>query len=200
MGDFVHLHNHTEYSFLDGAIKIPDMVKKTIEYGMDTVAITDHGGLFGAVEFIDTCNKMDVKPILGFEAYIAPGSRFNKTKGGAGEKAYSHLLLIAENNTGWKNLMKLSSIGYTQGFYYKPRIDIEVLKEYSEGLIASTACVAGAVPRALSEGNYEKAKGITEEYLSIFGEGNLYLELQDHGIQEEKRAFSGMKELGQEMG
>ncbi len=198
-GKFVHLHNHTEYSFLDGAIRIKDLVKKTVEYGMPAVALTDHGGLFGAVEFFETCNAFEVKPILGLEAYLAPKSRFEKSTI-KDEFSYYHLILLAENNVGWKNLMRLSSVGYKEGFYYKPRIDIEVLKECSEGLIATSACVAGAIPRALLQGNRQQAKAIAEEYLSIFGEGNFYLELQNHNMEEEIIASEEMISLGREMG
>lgn len=198
-GKFVHLHNHTEYSFLDGAIRIRDLVKKTVEYGMPAVALTDHGGLFGAVEFFETCNASAIKPVLGLEAYLAPKSRFEKSTI-KDEFSYYHLILLAENNIGWKNLMRLSSVGYKEGFYYKPRIDIEILRECSEGLIATSACVAGAIPRALLQGNRQQAKAIAEEYLSIFGEGNFYLELQNHGMEEEKIAFDEMISLGREMG
>ncbi len=196
---FVHLHTHTEYSFLDGAIRIKDLVKKTAEYGMPAVALTDHGGLFGAVEFFETCKAFEIKPVLGLEAYLAPKSRFEKSTI-KDEYSYYHLILLAANNTGWKNLMRLSSIGYTEGFYYKPRIDIDILRQCSEGLIATSACVAGAVPRALLQGNRAQAKAITEEYLSIFGEGNFYFELQNHGMEEEKIAFDEMVCLGREMG
>lgn len=197
--NFVHLHNHTEYSFLDGAIRIKDLVSKASQFAMPALAITDHGGLFGAVEFYETCMASGIKPVLGFEAYIAPKSRFDKSSN-RDERSYNHLVLLAKDNVGWKNLMRLSAIGYIDGFYYKPRIDIEVLREYSKGLIATTACVAGAVPRALLNGNIELAKSITEDYLSIFGEGNFYYELQDHGINEEKVAFKAMIDLGKEMG
>lgn len=198
-GNFVHLHTHTEYSFLDGAIRIKDLVKKAVEFNMPALAITDHGGLFGAVEFYETCSSAGIKPVLGLEAYLAPKSRFEKSTS-KDEYSYYHLILLAKNNTGWKNLIRLSSIGYLEGFYYKPRIDLEILKECSEGLIATSACVAGAIPRALLQGNRDLAKSITEEYLSIFGEGNFYFELQDHGMQDEKIAFAEMIDLGKQMG
>jgi len=196
--NFVHLHNHTEYSFLDGAIRIPDLVKKAVAWNMPALAITDHGGLFGAIEFYDTCMKEGIKPILGFEAYIARGSRKSKVAGKDGKS--NHLVLLARNETGWKNLMRLSTIGYLEGFYYKPRIDMEILRECSDGLIATTACIAGAIPRAIINGEREKARNIAEEYLAIFGEGNLYFELQKHGIDEEIIAFEEMIQLGKEMG
>ena len=197
--NFVSLHNHTEYSFLDGAIKINDLIKKAKEFEMEAVAITDHGGLFGAVEFYFACKKAKIKPILGFEAYVAPGSRTDRTQS-VGEHNYSHLILLAENNTGWKNLMHLSTIGYTEGFYYKPRIDMEVLREYSEGIIATSACAGGAIPRAIINGDMNKARKLTEEYVAIFGKDNFYFELQDHGIDEEKIAMAGLIKLGREMG
>jgi len=202
--NFVSLHNHTEYSFLDGAIRIKDLVKKTKEFGMSAVAITDHGGLFGAVEFFNECKDAGVKPILGFEAYVAPNSRFDKTQidkaQNTDERYYCHLILLAKNNTGWKNLMRLSSIGYLEGFYYKPRIDMEVLRKYSDGIIATSACVAGAIPQAILRGDIAGARKLTEEHIEIFGKENFYFELQDHGINEEKIAMKGLIELGREMG
>ena len=199
MSNFVHLHTHTEYSFLDGAIRIKDLVAKAKEFGMPALAITDHGGLFGAVEFYNACMQNGIKPIIGFEAYVAPQSRFDKTKT-AGEDNYHHLVLLARNNEGYKNLLKLSTIGYLEGFYYKPRIDMETLRLHSAGLIGSSACVGGAIPRALLGGKVDKAKAIAEEYLSIFGEGNFYFELQNHGIDDELVAFDEMIKLGRAMG
>lgn len=198
-GKFVHLHTHTEYSFLDGAIRIKDAVKKAVEFGMPALAITDHGGLFGAVELYEACAAAQIKPVLGLEAYLAPKSRFDKAVS-KDDYSYYHLILLAKNNAGWKNLMRLSSIGYTEGFYYKPRIDLDILKECSDGLICTSACVAGAIPRAFLQGDRQKAKQITEEYLSIFGEGNFYFELQKHGMEDEKIAFEEMITLGRQMG
>lgn len=175
------------------------MVEKAKEYSMSALAITDHGGLFGAVEFYEACKSAEIKPILGFEAYVAPNSRFDRSSS-KDERSYHHLILLAKNNTGWKNLMKLSTIGYLEGFYYKPRIDNEVLRLYSEGIIATSACVGGAIPQAILEGNLEKARKIAENYLSIFGEGNFYFELQKHGIEDEIIAFEEMIKLGREMG
>lgn len=197
--NFIHLHNHTEYSFLDGAIRIKDLVARAVEFSMPALAITDHGGLFGAVEFYETCMAAGIKPILGFEAYVAPNSRFDRMSS-KDERSSHHLILLAKNNVGWQNIMRLSSIGYLEGFYYKPRIDNEVLRQYSEGIIATSACVGGAIPQALLEGNKEKAKKIAENYLSIFGEGNFYFELQSHGINDEIVAFDEMIKLGREMG
>jgi len=196
---FVHLHNHTEYSFLDGAIRVPDLVDRAVRFGMRALAITDHGGLFGAVEFYEICMAKGIKPILGFEAYVAPASRFDRQATGD-ERSYHHLILLARDNEGWKNLMRLSTIGYKEGFYYKPRIDVEVLRAHSKGIIAASACIAGAIPRALLDGKPELAKKIALEYRSIFGEKNFYLELQNHGIDEEIVAFDEMIKLGRELG
>jgi DNA polymerase-3 subunit alpha len=196
---FVHLHNHTEYSFLDGAIRVHDLVDRAVKFGMPALAITDHGGLFGAVEFYETCMDKGVKPILGFEAYVAPGSRFDKGTN-KDERSYHHLILLAKDNEGWKNLMRLSTLGYTEGFYYKPRIDMELLRAHSKGIIATSACIAGAIPRALLSGNVELAKNISLEYLEIFGEKNFYFELQKHGIDQEVVAFDELIKLGRELG
>lgn len=199
--NFVSLHNHTEYSFFDGVIKIKDLVRKAKEFDMPAVAITDHGGLFGAVEFYETCQKEGVKPIIGFEAYVAPGSRFEKSQVDVkDERYYSHLILLAANASGWKNLMQLSSIGYLEGFCHKPRIDMEVLRRHSDGIIATSACIAGAIPQAILRGDKDTARKLTEEYISIFGWDNFYFELQDHGIEEEKTAMAGLITLGYEMG
>jgi DNA polymerase-3 subunit alpha len=196
---FVSLHNHTEYSFLDGAIKIKNLVARAAEFGMPALAITDHGGLFGAIEFFDACMAAGIKPIIGFEAYVAPHSRFDRNVS-KDERSYNHLILLARNEAGWKNLMRLSTIGYLEGFYYRPRIDMEVLRQYSEGIIATSACVAGAIPRAILDGDRDRAKRIAVDYLSIFGEGNFYFELQNHGIDDEIIAFEEMIPLGNELG
>ncbi|MBN1129734.1 MAG: DNA polymerase III subunit alpha [Chitinispirillaceae bacterium] len=196
---FVHLHNHTEYSFLDGAIRIPDLVERAHQFGMPALAITDHGGLFGAVEFYETCMAKGIKPVLGFEAYVAPVSRFDK-QSTKDERSYHHLVLLARDNEGWKNLMKLSSIGYQEGFYYRPRIDSEALRAHSAGIIATSACVAGAIPRAILDGKRDVARQLALDYLSIFGERNFYFELHSHGIDEEIIAFDEMIRLGRELG
>ncbi len=196
--NFVHLHNHTEYSFLDGAIRIKNLVARAREFGMPALAITDHGGMFGAVEFYNTCLKEGIKPIIGFEAYVAPQSRLDKTK--TGEENYHHLILLARNNEGYRNLMQLSTIGYLEGFYYKPRIDMEVLRTHSSGLIGTSACVGGAIPRALLAGDVAKARRIAEEYVTIFGKENFYFELQNHGIDKELVAFDELSKLGRRMG
>ncbi len=197
--DFVHLHTHTEYSFLDGAIRIKDLVTRAKQFNMPALAITDHGGMFGTIDFYSTCIEEGIKPIIGFEAYVAPGSRLSKEKG-ENERSYYHLLLLAENNEGYRNLMKLSSIGYLEGFYRKPRIDTEVLRAHSKGIIAASGCIAGAIPRALLDDDVEKARRIAREYLDIFGENNFFIELQDHGIEEEQRVRAPLIELGNELG
>ena len=198
MSSFVHLHNHTHYSLLDGAIDIQKLFRRAAELKMDTLAITDHGNMFGALDFYLEAKKHGIKPIIGMEAYIAPGNRFDKKSGGKGGKqsAY-HLLLLAKNNTGYKNLMKLSSLGYTEGFYYRPRIDKEILKKYHEGLIASSACMKGEVFQKLNYGDKKEAIKTIEEYLEIFGE-DFYLELQNHGIPEEA-GYENIYKIAKEM-
>ncbi|MDR0303347.1 MAG: DNA polymerase III subunit alpha [Chitinispirillales bacterium] len=206
---FAHLHTHTEYSFLDGMIKTKDLVKKTKEQGLEYTAITDHGGLFGAMEFHNACGK-DIAPIIGFEAYIISGSRFEKRQEASSgndveERGRNHLILLAETQEGWKNLMYLSSIGYTEGFYKKPRIDMDILRERSKGLIGTSACIAGMIPSAFlnrksDEENFIQAEKILDEYLKIFGENNFFLELQDHGLNEEKTAYPKVIELGKKKG
>ena len=193
--NFVHLHNHTEYSFLDGAIRIKDMVAKAQSQGASALAITDHGGLFGAMEFYYACNAKNIKPLLGFEAYVAPGTRFDK-----GQSPRHHLVLLAKNNVGWKNIMKLSSIGYQEGFYYKPRIDEEVLRAHSEGIIATSACIGGSIQQALLRGDRDRAIEVTDTYLDIFGEGNFFYELHKHGIDDEEIIMPQMIDLAQEKG
>lgn len=196
---FVHLHNHTEYSFLDGAIRISDLVKRARKFNMPALAITDHGGMFGAMEFYNTCMKEGIKPVIGFEAYVAPRTRFEKA-GKGDDFNYNHLILLAKDKEGYKNLLKLSSTGYIDGFYYKPRIDLDILRECSKGIIATSACVAGEIPRTILKKGYAEAKLVAEKYLQIFGEGNFYFELQNHGIDDELVAFDELIKLGKEMG
>ena len=183
---FAHLHVHTEYSLLDGSNKIKDYVKKVKELGMNSAAITDHGSMYGCIDFYRAALAEGIKPIIGCEVYVAPGSRFDKEGGMNGEDRYYHLVLLAENDTGYANLMKIVSAGFVEGFYYKPRVDKEVLRKYHEGIIASSACLAGEVARFLVRGQYENAKKAALEYRDIFGEENFFLELQDHGIPEQK--------------
>jgi len=184
--EFVHLHVHTQYSLLDGMCRIPDLLKRVKEYGMPSVAITDHGNLFGVVEFYQQAMKAGVKPIIGTEIYVAPGSRFEKSARNSAEAAY-HLVLLAENETGYKNLLKLSTASYLEGFYYKPRVDRELLAECHEGLIALSACLAGEVNALLSEGRADAAERAACTYRDIFGEENFFLELQDEGMPEQHR-------------
>ena len=194
---FVHLHTHSEYSLLDGANRFDRMVEATKSMGMDAVALTDHGNLFGAVDFYRTARAAGVKPILGMEAYLAPGDR--REKGGRGGN-YFHLVLLAQNQTGWNNLMRLSSIGYLEGFYYKPRIDHAVLAEHSEGLICLSACLKGEVAQALDQSNWALAKQVTERMATVFGEDRFFLELQDHGIPEQRAVNRGILDLSDELG
>ncbi|OLS03301.1 DNA polymerase III subunit alpha [Tissierella creatinophila DSM 6911] len=193
--DFVHLHVHTQYSLLDGSAKIKELIKKAKEMQMDSIAITDHGSMFGIIDFYKEAKKNDIKPILGSEVYVARDKYTDKeTK----DKKRYHLVLLAENNIGYSNLMKIVSEGYINGFYYKPRIDHEVLKKYSEGIIALSACLAGEVQQYILEDNYEKAKEIALKYRDIFGEGNFFLELQDHGMKEQLRVNSELVKLSRE--
>ena len=173
---FTHLHTHSHYSLLDGLAKIDDLVSRAKELGMDSLALTDHGVLYGAVEFYKKARKAGIKPILGIEAYMAPRDRFGRDPG----ERYFHLILLAENDTGWKNLVKLSTKSHLEGFYYKPRIDKDILREHHEGLIGLSACLGGEVNRALTAGHWDDAKKIAFEYQDIFGKGNFFLELGDH--------------------
>ena len=196
---FTHLHLHTEYSLLDGFCKISEVVKRAKELGMDSLAITDHGVMYGVIEFYKACQKEGIRPILGCEVYVAPGSRLDR-EAGAGDERYYHLILLAENNKGYENLMRIVSIGFMDGFYYKPRVDKEVLAEFSEGIICLSACLAGEVQRYLARGLYEEAKQAALEYRRIFGENNYFLELQDHGYPEQRTVNSGLMRLSQETG
>ncbi|MCH3950723.1 MAG: DNA polymerase III subunit alpha [Acidaminococcus sp.] len=190
---FVHLHTHTQYSLLDGACRIPELVQFAKEQGMPALAITDHGVMYGVIEFYRECVKNDIKPIIGCEVYITSGSRHKKNLESRG-KLY-HLILLAENRTGYQNLMKLVSIGQVEGFYYKPRIDKEVLRKYHEGLICLSACVAGEVPRHIVRGELETAEKVMLEYLDIFGPDHYYLEIQNHGLPEEKTVSAELHRL-----
>ena len=196
---FTHLHLHTGFSLLDGSSKISELVKRVKELGMDACAITDHGVMYGVIEFYKACKAEGIKPIIGCEVYVAPNSRFEKgTEKSA--KRYNHLILLAENDTGHKNLMKIVSRGFTEGFYYKPRVDYELLQEYHEGIIASSACLAGIVPTKLREGDYEGAKVEALRLRDIFGENNFFLELQDHGLPEQKFVNQGLMRISAETG
>lgn len=194
---FTHLHVHTEYSLLDGACRIVELIKKVKELGMDSVAITDHGVMYGVVEFYKQAVKEGIKPILGFEAYISPRSMYDKDP--QKDKNQYHLVLLAENYAGYKNLMKLCSIGFTDGYYYKPRIDYDALKRYSKGIIALSACLGGEIQSLILENNYESAKNKALLYKSIFGENNFYLEMQDHGMTEQTYVNSKLEILSREL-
>ncbi len=196
---FAHLHVHTEYSLLDGSNKITEYVARVKELGMDSAAITDHGAMFGVIDFYKEAKAQGIKPILGCEVYVAPNSRFDKETTG-GEDRYYHLVLLAENNQGYQNLMKIVSIGYTEGFYYKPRVDREVLARYHEGIIATSACLAGEVQRYIEKDRYEEACVAAKRYEDIFGKGNFFLELQDHGIPEQKQVNQGLLRMSRELG
>ncbi len=196
---FVHLHTHTEYSLLDGSNKIKDYVKRVKELGMNAAAITDHGAMFGVIEFYKECQAAGINPVIGCEVYVAPGSRFDR-EAARGDDHYFHLILLAENNTGYQNLMKLVSFGYTEGFYYKPRIDVELLEQYHEGLICLSACLAGEVQRLISRRMYTEAKEKALQYLGIFGEGNYFLELQDHGLAEQQYVNQELVRMSKETG
>jgi len=193
MSRFVHLHNHTAYSLLDGALRIEDMVKKAKENNMPAVAMTDHGVLYGMIEFYRHAKSENIKPILGCELYLTTGSRFEKSR-----ERY-HLILLAENNRGYHNLIQLVSKAWLEGFYYKPRVDKELLADYSDGLICLSACVQGEIPQLLLKGRYEAAKNAAAEYSQIFGRDNFFLELQDHNLQPEKEAASGIIKISQEL-
>ncbi len=199
MPEFVHLHNHSDYSLLDGAASITKMIAKAKEFEMKHLALTDHGNMFGALRFYKECKENDINPIIGSEFYVAPGSRFVKSGSEKGNK-YFHLVLLAKNSQGYKNLIILSSIGYTEGFYYKPRIDMEILRQYASDLICSTACLAGEVPSLILRDDFEAAKAKALEFQELFGKGNFYLELQDHGIPEQATANRGLKRISQETG
>ena len=197
MSEFVHLHTHSEFSLLDGASRLKDLVSKAKQLGMPAIALTDHGVMYGIVEFYEEAIKQGVKPIIGCEVYVAPGSRFDKAKG---NESYTHLVLLAENEQGYRNLMKLVTLSFFDGFYYKPRVDKEILERYHDGLIATSACLAGQVARHLKHDNYEAAREEAIKLNNIFGDGNFFLEVQDHGISEQKKVNKGMFQLADELG
>ncbi len=196
---FTHLHVHTEYSLLDGSAKINEIVARAKELGMDSLAITDHGVMYGVIDFYRACKREGIRPVLGCEVYVAPGSRFTK-EGGVTDERYYHLVLLAENDTGYSNLMKIVSKGFTEGYYYKPRVDYEVLKEYHEGIIALSACLAGEVAMNLKRGFYEEGKAAALRLQEIFGVGNFFLELQDHGIPEQQTVNASLLRMHEETG
>ena len=198
--NFTHLHVHTEYSLLDGSSKIKELPARAKELGMDSLAITDHGVMYGVIDFYRACKAAEIKPIIGCEVYVAPGSRFDKEAIGQGDDRYYHLVLLAENNTGYSNLMKIVSRGFTEGFYYKPRVDYAVLEKYHEGIIALSACLAGEVARDITRDNYEEAKKAALHYQDIFGKDNFFLELQDHGIPAQRLVNQELMRMSRETG
>ena len=198
MADFVHLHVHTEYSLLDGACRIKQLVSHAKNLGQSAVAITDHGAMYGVIDFYKEAKKQGIRPIIGCEVYTAARSRFDKTYGL--DSSPCHLVLLCKNNTGYKNLTWLVSKGFTEGFYYKPRIDRELLQGHTEGLICLSACLAGEIPRALVAGNYEKAKKTALFYRDLFGPENYYIEIQNHGIREQQEILPDLVKLAKEIG
>ena len=199
MSDFIHLHNHTDYSLLDAAQSVEMMLNRVDDLKMSSIAVTEHGNLFSLIPFYKEARKKGVKPILGCEVYVSAGKYTEKTYNQGNNKwGYYHLVLLAQNNTGYKNLMKLITIGYLEGFYYKPRIDKELLKKYNEGLIATSGCLAGEVTSFAARGDYESAKKAALEHLEIFDD-RFYLELQNHGIREEDQAREILIKLSKEL-
>ena len=198
MNGFVHLHLHSEYSLLDGACRVSEIPKRVKEVGQNAVAITDHGVMYGAVAFWQACRAEGVKPIIGCEVYVAHGSRFQKVNTGDGYA--DHLVLLCENETGYRNLAHMVSLGFTEGFYNKPRVDEELLRAHSEGLIALSACLGGRIPKLLAKGDFAAARETALRYREIFGEGNFYIELQDHGLPEQRTMVPMLADLARECG
>jgi DNA polymerase-3 subunit alpha len=197
--DFVHLHVHTQYSLLDGTIRLDDLFQKAKEYQMPAVAMTDHGNLYGAIDFYKHAYQYGIKPIIGCELYVAPKSRFDKTGYGIGETAH-HLIVLVRNMQGYRNLMKLSTAGFLDGFYYRPRVDKEILKQYHEGLIGLSACLHGEIAAHLLRGNFAEADRTAEQYRTVFGEGNYFIEIMENGLPEQKKANQGLIELSRRLG
>ena len=195
---FAHLHVHTEYSLLDGSNKIKEYVARVKELGMDSAAITDHGVMYGVIDFYRAAKAAGIKPVLGCEIYVAPGSRFDKELTG-GEDRYYHLVLLAESNLGYANLMKIVSKGFTEGYYYKPRVDMEILNRYHEGIIALSACLAGEVQRNIVKGLDGEARRAAKKYEDCFGKGNFFLELQDHGYPEQRMVNTELLKMSREL-
>ncbi|HEQ72366.1 MAG TPA: DNA polymerase III subunit alpha, partial [Spirochaetia bacterium] len=199
MTEFVHLHTHSDYSLLDAISSIPRMVEKALRVGMTQLALTDHGNMFGAVKFYKACRAAGIKPIIGSEFYVSPGSRF--VKSGVEKTAkYHHLLLLAKNTAGYRNLLELSSRSYTEGFYYRPRIDLELLAEHKEGLICLSACLAGEIPSLILQEKPEEAASRAGFFMELFGKDNFYLEVQDHGIPEQKTVNRELVEIAKRLG
>ena len=196
MGDFVHLHVHSEYSLLDGANRIKDLPLRAKEMGMDAIAITDHGVMYGVIEFYKACKKEGIKPIIGCEVYVAPRTRFDKEPNI--DNKYNHLILLVKNNEGYKNLSKMVSIGFTEGFYYKPRIDLETLEKYHEGLICCSACLAGSLPQAILKNDMDEAERIALWYKNLFGD-DYYLEIQTNRLPNQTLVNQKLVELSRKL-
>ena len=192
---FAHLHVHTEYSLLDGASRVKELVRRTKELGMDAVAMTDHGVMYGAVRFYKEAKAQGVHPILGCEVYVAP--RMRQERAEVDGVRYYHLILLAENEIGYRNLVQLVSLANIEGYYYKPRVDKELLRRFHEGIIALSACVAGEIPQAILRGDSAQADELVREYIDIFGRDNFFLEIQDHGLPEEKTVNQALREIAQ---
>ncbi|MGD2187471.1 MAG: PHP domain-containing protein, partial [Desulfobacterales bacterium] len=195
--DFVHLHVHTQYSLLDGAIRIDDLLRRAAEFEMKAVTVTDHGTLFGAVEFFEKATAAGIKPIVGCEIYVAPRTRFDKTP--LDSKDLSHLILLVKNEKGYRNLCKLATAAQLEGFYYKPRIDKQILKDCSDGLIGLTACLHGEIPRRIQQGRIDQAEEMARGYCEIFGENNFYLEVQNNGIIEQEQVNQTLLDISQRL-
>ncbi len=196
---FVHLHVHSEYSLLDGCCRVPALVAKAVEMGMPAVALTDHGNMFGAIDFYQECVKQGIKPLVGCEVYTVAGSRFDKSRTVGKDWEYNHLILLAKNATGYRNLCKIVSAGWVDGYYYRPRVDWEILSQYSEGLICASACLSGELPRLILQGNMDGARELVTKFSNLFGKDHYYLELQDNGIPEQQLVNSAIISLGREM-
>ena len=194
---FTHLHVHTEFSLLDGAARIKDLIDRAKELNFTSLAITDHGSMYGVIDFYKEAVKKNIKPIIGCEVYLAPDSRFNRVE--VDGVKYFHLVLLAENNEGYKNLVKLVSHAATEGFYYKPRIDKEILRKYHKGLIALSACTLGEIPHAILQNNFSEAVRLAKEYVEIFGAENFFLEIQNHGLEEEEIVRAGLIKISREL-
>ena len=195
---FTHLHVHTEYSLLDGSSKIKELLPRAKELGMDSLAITDHGVMYGVIDFYKKAKEVGIKPILGCEVYVAPGSRFDREQS-KGEDRYYHLVLLAENNQGYQNLMKIVTRGFTEGYYYRPRVDYEILEQYHEVIIALSACLAGEIPNKILKEDFEGARAAARRMNELFGPGNFFLELQDHGIRQQTQVNSTVMRLSKEL-
>ncbi len=197
-GDFVHLHTHSHYSLLDCTATIEKLVQAAVDGGMKALAVTDHGNMFGAVEFYDAAKQAGIKPIIGYEAYVAPDSRFSRQARGIAEASY-HLTLLAADETGYKNLLRLASAAYTEGFYYKPRIDKDLLSERSDGLVCLSGCLSGEISQLLSVGEHDRARDTAAFYRDIFGKKRFYIEVQDHGLEPQRRVLPGLVAVAEDL-